>query len=186
MKHRTIQRIGAPYPLRLLAMMLWYDWVDLCRALWLRMWRHVAGVLVCLAVLCVVVAMAFAFLSCSGVSPRTAANASAIAAQESRPILRADWIAEGNACVDVSASQELSDACTVKLDRDWQPVFDAYNTYYSAYELFRKSYERGGVPSLDEIVGPYCDLRTLAAHWYELPDFPMPGHSCPVADGGAP
>ena len=174
---------SVPYPARLLALMLWYDWCDLCKSLWLKAWRHIAGIMVCLAVLCVAAAVAFAACGCSSTpTPKTIANGVAIAEQNALPVLVDLYKSKAKQCVRDNDNRGLADDCRKRLDAQWDPIWAGDDLLIDAYEAYR-----AGKLDVAGIRAPYCDLRKLVSEWFPMPDFPAPSCAAvvePTADAG--
>jgi len=110
---------------------------------------------------------------CSALStPRGIANATAYVANETLPVLVLEWTREADTCVDRSATREAADDCIARVDAAWLPMFQAYDDFAAAHDLYRKVLESGTLPAQEDLRVPYCHMRLVTAGLLLMPDFP--------------
>jgi hypothetical protein len=83
---------------------------------------------------------------------------------------------EGLAAIENAPDRPAAKAALAKVRQRWAPVVAAIKVFAAAHDAWATALESGGTVDLESVLQAYCELRTAAIPWTELPA--LPGAAC--------
>jgi hypothetical protein len=83
---------------------------------------------------------------------------------------------EGLAAIENAPDRPAAKAALAKVRQRWASVVAAIKVFAAAHDAWATALESGGTVDLESVLQAYCELRTAAIPWTELPA--LPGAAC--------
>lgn len=132
----------------------------------------------------IIVVLALATIGCGDVGRQIqirTANATAVGANAALPMLVDRYRSESLAAIDRAETREVAEAKLSAIDRQWDPIWEAWDALATAQDAWASSLESDGdtAAALAALRIAYCGIRNL---WpSSIPAIPLSLVSCEVS-----